>query len=435
MDSRLIVKTRHLLITVIAVFAFWTIGFVGLLSWTISSAERHVTEYAQMEAKANFNKDIAFRNWATERGGVYVPVSESTPPNPYLSHIPERDIVTSEGQLLTLMNPAYMLRQTMAEFSELYGIKGRITSLKPLNPGNTPDEWERKVLEMFDGGVKEFSEFTSIEGKPYLRYMQAFITREGCLKCHKHQGYQVGNVRGGVGVSVPIEPYLKVKDETIYMAAFSYGIIWLIGVLGIGFGYFHVKRRIRHQYAVEQALSLAKDKAERLSQFDGLTGLRNRRYLDEQLPIEIKRAAREKQALGLLMIDIDWFKLYNDSQGHLAGDDALKKVAKSLHSVIQRPADLVARYGGEEFCVLLPKTHLEGVKEIAEKLRSAVEALHIPVESQGAGRYITISVGGVSMTPTSMTTPEMLIERADKALFHAKHSGKNEVVIQDDADS
>lgn len=134
MDRSLITKKRFLLKMAITVLVLWTIVFVTLFSWSVSVTDAHVIKLAEMEAKANFNKDIALRNWNAKRGGVYVTVSPSTPPNPYLKHIPNRDIITSDGKLLTLMNPAYMLRQNMDEFSQLYGIKGRITSLKPLNP-------------------------------------------------------------------------------------------------------------------------------------------------------------------------------------------------------------------------------------------------------------------------------------------------------------
>lgn len=288
MEKSLVIRKKNVLKIAVSVCVFWTVVLTVLLCWSISVTEQHVIEHAEMEAKANFNKDIALRNWNAKHGGIYVPVSESTPPSPYLKHIPERDIVTPSGKLLTLMNPAYMLRQNMHEFSERYGIKGRITSLKPLNPINTPDEWELKVLKSFDNGVDHYSEFTNIGGKPYLRYMQAFITSEDCLKCHGHQGYKVGDVRGGIGVSIPIEPYLNVKNETIQTAIFSYGMIWFIGVVGVGFGYHHAKIFLDEQHRVASALQVARDKAERLSQYDGLTGLKNRRYLDEHLSIEVK---------------------------------------------------------------------------------------------------------------------------------------------------
>lgn len=434
MDRSLITKKRFLLKMAITVLVLWTIVFVTLFSWSVSVTDAHVIKLAEMEAKANFNKDIALRNWNAKRGGVYVTVSPSTPPNPYLKHIPNRDIITSDGKLLTLMNPAYMLRQNMDEFSQLYGIKGRITSLKPLNPINTPDDWEKRVLLMFNDGVKDYSEFTTIENKPYLRYMQAFITTEDCLTCHEHQGYKVGDVRGGIGVSIPIEPYLKVKGDEIRTIMFSYGIIWSLGVIGIGLGYYYAKQFLDEQYKAALALRLAKDDAERLSQFDGLTGLKNRRYLDEYLIKEIKCAARGRYPLGLLMIDIDWFKHFNDYHGHLTGDAALRCVAQCLQELVQRPYDLVARYGGEEFCIVLPQTDYYGTKSIAEKFRQGVESIKIATKDDVSHTCLSISVGGISIVPNEDCTPEMFIETADTALYHAKRNGKNQVFIKKNAD-
>ncbi|MCP3848632.1 MAG: diguanylate cyclase [Gammaproteobacteria bacterium] len=220
-----------------------------------------VERLATMEARANFNKDTALRNWIAKRGGVYVQINRGTPPNPYLDHIPERDIQTTSGKQLTLVNPAYLLRQTMNEFSELYGIKGSITSLKPLNKINEPDEWESKVLHAFDRGeLDEKWEVGDINGEPHLRYMQAFYTKKSCLKCHKHQGYQVGDVRGGVGVSIPLTPYIEVKSQTIRNLKFSYSTIWLLGIIGIGFVNHFTRQHITQQQESKEALSVSKER-------------------------------------------------------------------------------------------------------------------------------------------------------------------------------
>ena len=116
----------------------WSLLIAGLVLWGARQEMQTAREIARSQARAYFNKDQAFRFWSTSHGGVYVPTNERTPPNPYLAHILERDIETSSGRKLTLMNPAYMLRQMMEEYSDLYGVKGHITSLKPLRPENAP---------------------------------------------------------------------------------------------------------------------------------------------------------------------------------------------------------------------------------------------------------------------------------------------------------
>ncbi|TAN47085.1 MAG: DUF3365 domain-containing protein [Methylococcaceae bacterium] len=217
----------------LAAFLLWSGLLGGFLYYDANLAHKHVEELARKEARANFNKDQAFRLWATRHGGVYVPIDAQTPPNPALAHIAERDIQTPSGKKLTLMNPAYMLRQMMDEFGELYGIRGKITSFKLMNPNNAPDAWEAEAMHQFDLGVKEVFEFTDIDGEPYLRLMSAMPVQQGCLKCHGFQGYKVGEVRGGVGVSVPMRAYLDELNESIRQKCLAFGAIWLVGLCGI----------------------------------------------------------------------------------------------------------------------------------------------------------------------------------------------------------
>ncbi len=214
----------------------WTMVIAGLFAWNLWQTHQITQQTAIIEAHAHFNKDQAFRDWATSHGGVYVPIDEQTPPNPYLSHVPERDIETDSGIKLTLMNPAYIVRQINEEFADLYGVTGHITSLNPLRPENAPDEWERAALESFEQGHTEVLEFTTINGQPYLRLMQPMITQEGCLKCHGHQGYQVGNVRGGVSVALSLASLLTFERQANITSALTFGLLWLLGIGGIVLG-------------------------------------------------------------------------------------------------------------------------------------------------------------------------------------------------------
>ncbi len=222
--------------------AAWTMIIIGLVVLDIIALTKATDNLVVREARSHFKRDKAFRFWATTHGGFYVPVTQRTPPNPFLSHIPERDIDTPSGLKLTLMNPAYALRQLNEYFTEAYGIAGHITSLRPLRPENTPDVWEKRALELFEKGETEMLEFVQQEGKPFLRLMKPLITQIGCLKCHAHQGYHVGDVRGGVSVSVPMSDYLIEKTQSINSHVFSFSIVWLLGVGFIIMGYIISKR-------------------------------------------------------------------------------------------------------------------------------------------------------------------------------------------------
>ncbi|WRH67506.1 MAG: diguanylate cyclase [Planktothrix sp. GU0601_MAG3] len=162
---------------------------------------------------------------------------------------------------------------------------------------------------------------------------------------------------------------------------------------------------------------------------DGLTKLANRRQFDRVLEYEWNRCKREKIPLSLLLLDIDYFKQYNDNYGHLAGDFCLQQVAQVLQNAIQRNTDLVARYGGEEFAIILPNTDIDGSIHLAEKVRQAIEALQVEHIKSAVSRYVTISIGVESLIPMEDLTPKTLIFNADQALYKAKQNGRNCIFI------
>ena len=168
-----------------------------------------------------------------------------------------------------------------------------------------------------------------------------------------------------------------------------------------------------------------------LSSQDGLTGIANRRMFDETLEREWRRARRVNGKVALALIDIDFFKPYNDHYGHLGGDDALRRVAQSLSATMKRPGDLVARYGGEEFAIVLPDTDLGGAVTVAEHARKAVYALQIAHAGSQISPLLSISVGVAEASPTDSDAPEAIIALADAALYEAKRSGRNRVVTRE----
>lgn len=163
---------------------------------------------------------------------------ERTPPNPLLAHLPHRDVETKDGVQLTLMNPAYMMRQMTEEFEELYGVKGKITGqilLDPEGKRNKPDPWELESLKAFDRGTSEIVQVTQINNASYLRLMRPMIMTEGCVLCHGHLGFRVGDIRGGVSVSVPLAPFELANKSSRNQAIISHIALWLLGLLVIGY--------------------------------------------------------------------------------------------------------------------------------------------------------------------------------------------------------
>ena len=181
---------------------------------------------------------------------------------------------------------------------------------------------------------------------------------------------------------------------------------------------------------VTRELKAANERLHNLSFLDGLTRIANRRHFDQRFLQECRRAKREKAPLSLIILDIDYFKAFNDTYGHLKGDDCLKTVATTLKKVLKRPGDFPARYGGEEFAVVLPNTDGKGAAIIAEELRVSIENLRIPHSKSPCADYVTVSLGIATRFPGQDATHEDMILAADRALYRSKQEGRNRLSLE-----
>jgi len=271
----------------------WTALVAASLLWNIHQARQTAIDLARAEAHLSYNKDLSYRLWAAGHGGVYVPVTPQTPPNPYLSHIKERDILTPSGRALTLVNPAYMTRQVHELAARLYGARGHLTSLKPIRPENAPDPWEAKALEAFAAGTNEIIEVVTLAGEPHIRFMRPWLTEKACLKCHGAQGYKEGDIRGGISVDVPLKPYFAVvRAQTLPLAA-GHGLIWMLGLAGIILRERHIRRHLEERHQAEEALQQAHDELEQRVKERTF----ELRHTVEQLLLEIEERQRADRAL------------------------------------------------------------------------------------------------------------------------------------------
>ncbi|MHC8305361.1 sensor domain-containing diguanylate cyclase [Pseudomonas sp. PB3P13] len=213
-----------------------------------------------------------------------------------------------------------------------------------------------------------------------------------------------------------------------YATAFHSTVIVALVVLGVGlFGWVFV-RQVRVGERIEKDLREAQEALKLIADQDSLTGLGNRRLFEHALDIEFGRGARHTTPLSLIMLDIDYFKRYNDAYGHVAGDHCLAQVAKVVKSCCHRPTDLAVRYGGEEFAVLLSDTDIHGAMAIAEQIRRSVMAQNIRHRGSPNG-FVTVSLGCYAFVPTGLDDKEVFIKRADAALYQAKHSGRNRSAV------
>ncbi|MEW8548986.1 MAG: diguanylate cyclase [Candidatus Thiodiazotropha endolucinida] len=393
----------------IILLAAWSLVVLISLGWNIKHTQDEHHHFLEDTARLMFDHIKLVRDWSAGHGGVYVPVSESTPPNEYLE-VDNRDIEVSDELTLTLINPAYMTRQLSELAAHNKGIQLHITSLKPIRPSNQPTDLEREALLMFEtGATQEYSHLIEDQNGLHFFYMAPLMTTRACLRCHEKQGYEEGEIRGGISVTIP-----DVNTAPIWGLVIGHITIGMIGITLIT--------------SLSQRLSASYKKMHQQSIIDALTGISNRRHFIDRLLAEYRRASRNSTALTLMICDIDYFKLYNDSLGHLEGDECLVKVAKTIHSSLQRGGDLCARYGGEEFIIILPNTDLNGGEKVARRIKQDIAALAIPHPNSPVGEHLTLSIG-VATEAHDYPSQYKLIKRADDALYRSKQLGRNRIEI------
>lgn len=217
-----------------------------------------------------------------------------------------------------------------------------------------------------------------------------------------------------------------------YEQQFDYSLLWKIGLfMGILITFFMYRHISLTRYNVRLSelnseLTAANKKLEQISYIDGLTGVANRRKFDSVLPNEWRRCQRAQHFLTLILLDIDFFKRFNDRYGHLEGDDCLKRVAETIQHIPSRPADFVARYGGEEFAIILPETDLTGAEQIAKKICDDVRHMKIPHQDSDVSEYVTVSLGVACVVPGKEITLKQFVDMADQLLYSAKENGRNQ---------
>jgi diguanylate cyclase (GGDEF)-like protein len=395
-------------------FIFWTVLVLALALWNFQSIKSMQENIALTAARHSIGKDLTYRRWATNHGGVYVPVSDRIRPSPYLSDVPERDVTTPSGRILTLINPAWMTRQVHETADDGFGIRGHITSLKTLRPGNAPDDWEKSALLAFQKGETEVWTIAPVDGENHLRLIRAMTTEQGCLKCHSGQGYKVGDIRGGISVSLPWEPYEATLLAHRRNLLFGYGGIWAVGLLGLFSSRFYFLHLVTRRKEYERQL-------EYQATHDNLTGLANRALLVDRLQQSLQFAERSQRIVAVLLLDLERFKIVNDSLGHSQGDELLREVALRLNGCV-RQCDTVARLGGDEFVVIFAE--VAEIDDIGHLAKEIIATLGVPYKLEDGEIHLTASIG-ISTFPRDSQVPEILIRNADIAMYRTKDEGGN----------
>ncbi|NLW04294.1 MAG: diguanylate cyclase [Pseudomonadaceae bacterium] len=416
-------------------FLLWAFVIGLIYLYNSENLDNAGYEMARQRGEVAYKLVENIRHWNAEHGGVYAPITKKTPENRWLE-APEKTIESPQGVVLTKVNPAYMTRQ-LADLMRGTDLEIHLTSDRLINPSNEPDQWEAAALHKLKNS--DLAEHIAIvNGK--FRYMAPLYITEGCMSCHAVMGYKLGDFRGGLSVSFPVDDVKKFtaklfqESRTIHCVAFILlsltGVISMLALRRLVTS-LQEERSQRETIIVERTASLNSEIEERrksqqqlnyLAHHDELTGVKNRRWILKELHSHMTEHSSQRASLAVLLLDIDFFKKVNDSYGHETGDKVLCGFAEIIQTHL-RQQDSLGRYGGEEFLVLLPATELNEAQVVAKRLREAVAG---QTYSYNELLFkITTSIGIALYLPEDDLSPEELISQADEALYQAKASGRN----------
>jgi hypothetical protein len=249
----------------------WTAVVAGSLIWNLVQHAEEIRSVATEAARALLEEDLLYRQWSLLQGGVYIPDPTTAQPDPSPAS-EERQIVTPSGKRLTLLNPALVSRQLFEIQSQRSGIQGHLTSLRPLRPANLPDAWEQQVLQAFENGSPEASVIESRRGERYFRMMRPLLINSSCLRCHEEQDRKVGEIRGGISLTVPLSRFAT-PGENAHLAVAHVGM-WLVGLTGLLLAAISLRWHLRARQQVEaQRERLIAELQEALANVKTLRGL------------------------------------------------------------------------------------------------------------------------------------------------------------------
>lgn len=240
----------------IAALVFWCALVAGSLYLFGKNEWHSAMSTGKVIGLAALHKDYIYRAWNASHGGVYVPITDEIKPNPYLSHIPDRNISTVQGKNLTLMNPAYMTRQVHELGLDMYGLRGHLTSLNVIRSENKPDQWETRALQQFEKGTEKVEELVTMDNIPFMRIMIPMQTKEFCLKCHAEQGYKVGDIRGGISVMVSMQDVIANARKHILTSSLYHLLTFLIGVTILFVFYRQTNKQLGIRVEAEERLKI-----------------------------------------------------------------------------------------------------------------------------------------------------------------------------------
>ncbi|WP_305044797.1 putative bifunctional diguanylate cyclase/phosphodiesterase [Geoalkalibacter sp.] len=407
-------RSRRFLILGLA--GLWTLLLVWGLFWNLERLRENTLALATAQARTFADHVLVYRHWNAKHGGIYVEVSDSTPPNPYLADLPERDLRTPSGRQLTMVNPAYMMREIFSLEKQMYGLSGRITALHPLNPDNVPDSWEMSALLALVEGSSEVSDVVQVGDREILRLMRPLLMEAECLFCHAHHGYGLGEIRGGLSTQVDLQPWWAIGRAHRWGLGGGALLLWLLGLAALGAGERQLRRQENRRLRLEENLRY-------LEHFDSLTGLANQSQFFGKLDLFLKQRRAPEDLVAVVLLDLEDFRRINNALGRSQGDQLLRIGAQRLRVGVGE-FGWVFYFGNGVFALLLP--FVQQADEAGSIAYRALAELERPCLVDQGDVHLSAHCG-LALAPRDGITAADVLRHAEIAL-HAAKAGQGERV-------
>ncbi len=394
------------------------IGFIWSLVCSIAlfahlrEDYRQTVNRLQTRAVTMLERDVLYRDWVSAHGGVYVPITETSQPNPHLEFLPGRDIVTNENNHLTLVNPSFLTSQIFALDNRSGHTISKITSRDFLSQENAPDEWERTALLRLEKGQDVVNDISEINGQSFLRVMRPLYVEETCIKCHAEQGYSVGDIRGGLSVAVPFDPSFQTLILHNLKSLSLFLVLWFVGLVGIVL----LGRKLFGQIQLTLDSDKQRDHAEMslnfLSNYDRRTHLPNRFKFEETLHETLSRERAAGEQIVVTAIEIRNHKQIVDNFGLQAGDSLLKMVAEKISELAMSESSIARFDENRLVTTLLFRQDSLSAQDLLDDLYKEISK-SLTLENH---EFFPVLCMGASLYPVDANNAKQLAQKAVSAL-------------------
>jgi len=392
--------------------AVWTLACIAALTSHLHDDYQKMVELVQARAGAMLDRDLLYLDWAESNGGVYVPATKSSPGNPHLESLAERDIETSDGLRLTLINPSYMIRLVYQWENPPGDTTSKLTRLKYLDHDTAPDPWETQALRKLAGGAESVSEVVEVDGNSHIRLMRPFPVEGTCRKCHDDPGWRPDRVGGGLSLSVPLHSFLADNWQHNRLTTGIFVMLWMAGLYSIVLLGRKLFDQTNKMLESERRRDYAEMSLNFLSNYDRLTSLPNRFKFEEQLDVAFEKIDDGGGCVVVTALEVRNYKQIIDNFDHPVGSKLFKMLAERVAALLPQE-DSVARFGEDR--LLFSYTFPAGQAFSQSLLNHLYDAASKPMILKDQEFFPQICMGS-ALYPNDATNAKQLVHKVVSAL-------------------